>query len=406
MDNNNNQGTQGPYTYYQNLYNMFGGVNPIIDKNVNELRRLGMLCGTGILGFSIMQFIVSIVLTSTGLYDEYKTDMILQHGVGIIAPVFYVFLPFFIIYLFYKPEEKKQVIAFDKPKSWQTFLLAIVAGLMICTFGDIFTSVFSGTIAATGVDFTSPDVDIPTDFLGKLLMVIECAVIPALVEEFALRGVVMSPLRKFGDWFAIIVTSVIFALMHGNMVQIPFAFIAGIALGYFRITTGSLWTSIVIHSLNNLASVLISLYYNSNENAGYFVIFIFNSAIIILGIFALVLFVKENGFKLRKDPTNTDRRLKTASYLCTPTIVLSITIAVYSTLLYTNITSVSGTFILLLMLAIIGFFIIRGLGTLKNEKRINRHPSYSVSMVIIVISLIVEIYIVMAVTFADRIVSR
>ena len=64
------------------------------------------------------------------------------------------------------------------------------------------------------------------------------------IEEFAMRGVVMQSLRKYGDWFAIIMSSLVLALVHGNMVQIPFAFIAGIAIGYAVTVTGSMWTGV------------------------------------------------------------------------------------------------------------------------------------------------------------------
>lgn len=71
-----------------------------------------------------------------------------------------------------------------------------------------------------------------------------------------MRGVVMQPLRKYGDWFAILTSAFVFALMHGNLVQAPFAFIAGIGLGYAVIASGSLWTGILIHLLNNSISVI------------------------------------------------------------------------------------------------------------------------------------------------------
>ena len=71
-----------------------------------------------------------------------------------------------------------------------------------------------------------------------------------------MRGVVMQPLRKYGDWFAILTSAFVFALMHGNLVQAPFAFIAGIGLGYAVIASGSLWTGILVHLLNNSISVI------------------------------------------------------------------------------------------------------------------------------------------------------
>ena len=97
----------------------------------------------------------------------------------------------------------------------------------------------------------------PDGPFGIVVTIIGAAVIAPLTEEFALRGIVMGSLRKYGEKFAIITSAVLFGLMHGNLRQIPFAFIVGLILGFAVIKTGSLWTGVAIHFLNNLfASVL------------------------------------------------------------------------------------------------------------------------------------------------------
>lgn len=45
------------------------------------------------------------------------------------------------------------------------------------------------------------------------------------------RGYFLRLLRPYGTWFAVIVTAILFALMHGNILQIPFAFLVGLACG-------------------------------------------------------------------------------------------------------------------------------------------------------------------------------
>ena len=56
-----------------------------------------------------------------------------------------------------------------------------------------------------------------------------------------------------------------FALMHGNMVQLPFAFIAGFALAYVVIATDSIWYTIFIHMSNNSISVIQSFIFGDCE---------------------------------------------------------------------------------------------------------------------------------------------
>ena len=117
------------------------------------------------------------------------------------------------------------------------------------------------------------------------------AVLPAVVEEIAIRGIVLQPLRRYGDWFAIIASSLIFSLMHGNMVQIPYTLAAGIIFGVVAVSTGSLWPSIVLHFLNNLFSVLIlCVDSNFSETAANFFVFIMLGALVLQGIAGGVIF--------------------------------------------------------------------------------------------------------------------
>ena len=104
---------------------------------------------------------------------------------------------------------------------------------MICMIGNYATNFLSTFVeSTTGITFEYPDSRTPTTPLGIAMYLIQLAVVPALVEEYALRGVVMMPARKFGNWFAILVSSALFGMMHGNLVQAPFAFIVGIGIGY------------------------------------------------------------------------------------------------------------------------------------------------------------------------------
>ena len=126
-------------------------------------------------------------------------------------------------------------------------------------------------------------------FLG----VLSVAVVPAVIEETVIRGVVMQPLRRFGDKFAIIASAVMFACMHGNMVQIPYTVIGGILLGYLAVATGSLWPSIILHFVNNLYSVIvISTNDNFGENVSVLAIILMLVTFTIMGVIGLIRLIK------------------------------------------------------------------------------------------------------------------
>ncbi|MBU5312817.1 CPBP family intramembrane metalloprotease [Tissierella carlieri] len=62
------------------------------------------------------------------------------------------------------------------------------------------------------------------------------------VEEILIRGYVLGELsNKYGIILALLVSSILFALLHFNMVQTLSALICGLILGILYIYTGSIY---------------------------------------------------------------------------------------------------------------------------------------------------------------------
>lgn len=133
------------------------------------------------------------------------------------------------------------------------------------------------------------------------------AAIPALMEELAFRGIVTGGLRKWGDKFAVIMGSVLFALVHGNLIQMPATFLAGIFMGYAYVRTNCLWTPIAIHFVNNAMSTALSTLSSNSANFAFM-----NEAWFGYALYAAWVLLGLLGFLLVKIH---DRRLKGAPAL-------------------------------------------------------------------------------------------
>ena len=92
-----------------------------------------------------------------------------------------------------------------------------------------------------------------------VLNFIVISIVPAVCEEFLFRGAILSNCRPFGRTNAVIISAVLFALMHQNAGQLLYTFAAGIVLGLVYEYTGSIWNCTVLHLLNNFISVLQSV---------------------------------------------------------------------------------------------------------------------------------------------------
>lgn len=95
------------------------------------------------------------------------------------------------------------------------------------------------------------------------LGLLSIALLAPILEEMLFRGSIEGYLLKAwkSPWGAIIVSSLVFGVVHMNPAQIPFAFLLGVMFGWLYYRTGSLLPGIIGHVLNNsVAAVNMILY--------------------------------------------------------------------------------------------------------------------------------------------------
>ena len=100
---------------------------------------------------------------------------------------------------------------------------------------------------------------------GLLLNLLVIALIPAVGEELTFRGVLQQGLTRGmrSPHLAIILSAAIFSFIHFQFYGFLPRMFLGILLGYMFYITGSLWTSITMHFVNNGTAVV--LYYLNNK---------------------------------------------------------------------------------------------------------------------------------------------
>jgi len=97
-----------------------------------------------------------------------------------------------------------------------------------------------------------------TEMLASPIGVIDIIILGPVVEEVLIRGAVLNRLVRYGYNFAIIVSSLLFGLLHMILIQSFGAFFVGILLAYVALRYSLKW-SIVLHILNNGLSVAVTL---------------------------------------------------------------------------------------------------------------------------------------------------
>jgi sodium transport system permease protein len=89
------------------------------------------------------------------------------------------------------------------------------------------------------------------------LLILCVAAMPAVCEELAFRGFILSGFRRLGNnRRAIIISALFFGITHGFLQQSINAFVLGLVLGYLAVRSGSLLPGMIFHFLHNSMSVL------------------------------------------------------------------------------------------------------------------------------------------------------
>lgn len=85
-------------------------------------------------------------------------------------------------------------------------------------------------------------------------------VVAPIGEELLFRKLIIDRTYKYGSVVSILISALLFGLMHGNFSQFFYAFAIGIVLGYVYYNTGNVYLTIALHaSVNFIGSVLTSL---------------------------------------------------------------------------------------------------------------------------------------------------
>ena len=104
----------------------------------------------------------------------------------------------------------------------------------------------------------------------QVALIAAAVVLGPITEEVMYRGILLNALLPRGRWFAMIVTSLVFAAVHltgldpdqmlaSAAVFLPPLFLLGMLLGWVTLRTGRLGPAIFIHSGWNLLSAVVLL---------------------------------------------------------------------------------------------------------------------------------------------------
>ena len=218
-----------------------------------------------------------------------------------------------------------------------TLVLGTTGGLALCVLANFLVSRILMFFTSMGITPTEGAEDVVTsDWQVLALNLFVTALLPALVEELVFRGYFLEALRPFGDRRALWMSALLFGLIHGNMAQIPFAFILGLVFAYAAMQSGSLLLPMLIHFCNNAMAVVLAFVeqYVSAEQYNALVLVVFGVLALVGGVSLTVLLALRHPLIRRVDndrsamPAGERRRAMAA-----PAMIIAIVLMLGITLL-------------------------------------------------------------------------
>lgn len=226
------------------------------------MQKTNRIWGTYFIYFICMTlFCVMRILSELGYFNGIKSPevrsvvstLIIQFGIMLL-------LPLLLCCIFFK-KTPKDVIIHNEYKSIgrRALLICFALGILVYCLTVVVSTVSNGIIAGFGyrsyvITEKSSLSPVKLFFLELLLV----AILPAVCEEFLHRGILLQGIRSLGYKKAIIISGILFGLIHFSITQAVYATVIGILLGFVAIVSKSILPSIIIHFTNNAISLYLS----------------------------------------------------------------------------------------------------------------------------------------------------
>ena len=220
----------------------------------------------------LISLLVCILVGSAATFFLMHGITQMKIGQGISSTLIFIAPPL-ILYGFTRTQPLRQ-LGFKKPNTAWMLLLGIVLMFVSLPITNLLTTwnekmnlgeafealeAWLKQLEETAADLTEQMLQVDT-FGGLLFNLLVIALIPAIGEELTFRGVLQQALVRGtkNAHVAIILSAAIFSFIHFQFYGFLPRMFLGILLGYLFYYSGSIWTSILMHFINNGTAVVVA----------------------------------------------------------------------------------------------------------------------------------------------------
>lgn len=157
--------------------------------------------------------------------------------------------------------------AAKNPEKLPAFRLTLPSGAMVALAGvlavlgyflsSIIGNLWMLVVERFGGTLTTNTMLIPKSGSELMMLIFVVGVLPGVCEELMFRGMMLGAWEARGSKVALMVTSVLFAVLHASVLGFPSQFAVALVLGMLALSTGSLYPGIIFHVLYNSLCIAV-----------------------------------------------------------------------------------------------------------------------------------------------------
>jgi len=175
-------------------------------------------------------------------YNAYRIGHVLSLTIGTILPFFFLRLAC--------GKSLKSIIGKSKLSIGEHLCNYLVFSVAIA--GSIFvTMMLAQNVNVSGDLVSSIGIVLNQDYMSDVVYIVSFIIVTPIIEEYAFRGCLLTCLSRYGKYFALVATSIIYALAHGSFVEMIPAFFMNVILSKMTLRNKSIIPSIIVHIMYN-----------------------------------------------------------------------------------------------------------------------------------------------------------
>ena len=231
-----------------------------------EIRRLSNFSSLPVLIFVLfMQLSASAIQIGVSLLERFAHIALPEQLVYMIMYIFvYPIGGSLAALIFYKTRKRETGLRLSQTFCRPQMNAGWIIKYMVITWGlSLLMSIITNIIlqllkSLLHLNFTDISFDFGDGIGGFIVSFVSLSIFAPIFEEIIFRSAVYRHTEIMGQSFAVVFSAIVFALMHGNLEQLPYTFVMGLGFAYLFAKTRSLLIPMLLHFLTNTTTVIFT----------------------------------------------------------------------------------------------------------------------------------------------------